>query len=68
MENRAAVVVGVWLAVAIIASAYMLAFADTIGDLLFGVFLPVGLLVLVAVAVTFGLAARPEHEKARAKS
>ena len=38
-------------------------FADRIGDVLFGVFLPVGLLVLVAIIVTFGLASISGSEK-----
>jgi len=52
MDNRAAIVLGCWLAVALISSVYMLLFADKIGDVLFGVFLPVGLLVFVALIVT----------------
>jgi len=56
MESRAAVVVSCWFAVAIISVAYMWIFADKVGDVLFGVFLPVGLLVLVAIIVTFGMA------------
>jgi Mg/Co/Ni transporter MgtE len=52
MDNRAAIVLGCWLAVALISSVYMWLFADKIGDVLFGVFLPVGLLVFVALTVT----------------
>ena len=52
MDNRAAIVLGCWLAVALVSSVYMLLFADKIGDVLFGVFLPVGLLVFVALIVT----------------
>lgn len=52
MDYRAAVISIVWIAVAAISVAYMLIFADKIGDILFGVFLPVGLLVLVAIIVT----------------
>jgi len=55
MESRAAIVVSCWFAVAIISVAYMWIFADKLGDVLFGVFLPVGLLILVAIIVTFGL-------------
>ena len=53
MEYKAATVVSTWLAIALIASVYMLAFANKIGDIFFGVFLPLGLLVVVALAVTF---------------
>ena len=52
MDSRAAVIASCWLAVAIISSVYMFVFADKVGDVLFGVFLPVGLLVLVALVVT----------------
>ncbi len=53
MDNRASIIVSCWFAVAVIASVYMWVFADKIGDILFGVFLPVGLLVLAAIFVTF---------------
>jgi len=52
LDSRAAVIASCWLAVAIISSVYMFVFADKVGDVLFGVFLPVGLLVLVALVVT----------------
>ena len=64
MESRAAIVVSCWFAVAIISVAYMWIFADKLGDVLFGVFLPVGLLILVAIIVTFGitLSSGPENK------
>lgn len=64
MESRAAIVVSCWSAVAIISVAYMWIFADKLGDVLFGVFLPVGLLILVAIIVTFGitLSSGPENK------
>ena len=58
MDYRATIAVSVWLAVAIISSVYMLTFGNKLGDVMFGVFLPIGLLVLVAIAVTFGLVSR----------
>jgi hypothetical protein len=48
-----------WLAVAVISSVYMWLFADKIGDVLFGVFLPVGLLVFVALIVTIVVISKP---------
>jgi len=51
-NSKAAIIVSCWLAVAVISTVYMFVFADQIGDVLFGVFLPVGLLVLVALIVT----------------
>ena len=64
MESRAAIVVSCWFAIAIISVAYMWIFADKLGDVLFGVFLPVGLLILVAIIVTFGitLSSGPENK------
>jgi hypothetical protein len=56
MEFKTAAVVSCWISVAIIASVYMFVFANQIGDVLFGVFLPVGLLVLVALIVTIYVA------------
>ena len=62
MDYRATIVVSVWLAVAIISSVYMLTFSNKLEDVMFGVFLPIGLLVLVAIAVTFGLVSRNERK------
>ena len=53
MDYRGVIVLSTWLAVTVIAAVYMLAFSSQIGDVMFGVFLPVGLLVIVALAVTF---------------
>ena len=62
MESRAAIVVSCWFSVAIISVAYMWIFADKVGDVLFGVFLPIGLLILVAIIVTFGITSKSEPE------
>ena len=63
MDFRAAVISSVWIAVTIIAAVYMWVFADKIGDVLFGVFLPVGLLVIVAVIVTIVVSnSKPEQK------
>ena len=63
MEYRAAIITSCWFAVAIISSVYMYLFKDQIGDILFGVFLPVGLLVLVAFIVTFGVSSSAPEKK-----
>ena len=60
MDYRAAVTSSCWLAVAVISSFYMYLFTEQVGDILFGVFLPVGLLVLVALIVTFAMSGSPE--------
>ncbi len=52
LDFRTAAVVSCWLSVALIASVYMFVFGNQIGDILFGVFLPVGVLVLIALIVT----------------
>jgi len=52
MEFKTAAVVSCWISIAIIASVYMIVFGSTIGDVFFGVFFPVGLLVLVALIVS----------------
>ncbi len=65
MDYRASITVSCWLAVAIIASIYMFVFADKVGDILFGVFLPVGFLVLVAIAVTILMTSKPDNGTAQ---
>ena len=52
MEFKTAAVVVCWISIAVIASVYMIVFAGSIGDVLFGVFLPVGALVFIAVLLT----------------
>ena len=63
MDYKAPIVVSCWLAVALISSVYMWVFADKLGDIFFGVFLPVGALVLVALAVTFIVVNSPPQER-----
>ena len=60
MDSRDAIAASCWLAVAVISSVYMWLFADKLGDILFGVFLPVGLLVFVAFIVTVIVMSKPE--------
>lgn len=61
--GRAVVIASCWFSLALIASVYMVVFAGKLGDILFGVFLPIGLLVLVGLAVTFFLASSSEQKK-----
>lgn len=63
MNYRTSIVASCWLAVAVISSVYMWLFADKIGDVLFGVFLPVGLLVFMALIVTVVVVSKPESGK-----
>jgi hypothetical protein len=63
MDYRASIVASCWLAVAVISSVYMWLFADKVGDILFGVFLPVGLLVFVALIVTIVVLSKSESGK-----
>lgn len=41
----------------------MIVFASKLSDILFGVFLPIGALILVGLIVTFMLAPKAEQEK-----
>ena len=63
MEFKAVAVVSCWISVAVIATVYMVVFSNLIGDVLFGVFLPVGLLVLVALIVTVYVASSSNQDK-----
>ncbi len=62
MDYRAAIISSMWIAIALIAVVYMWVFADKIGDVLFGVFLPIGLLVLVAIVVTVAVAKQQQTQ------
>ncbi len=57
MSSKATIIASCWLAVAVISSVYILVAlgGGYLGDILFGLFLPVGALVLVAFVVTFGV-------------
>lgn len=59
LDYKGITIASCWLAVTIISVAYMLVFGGQIGDVLFGVFLPVGLLVFVAVIVTVYVTSKP---------
>ena len=48
---------------AIISSVYMLVFGNEIWDIMFGVFVPIGMLILVAVIVTFMVLSSSEPKK-----
>ncbi len=63
LEFRTAAIVSCWISVAVIASVYMIVFASKVGDVLFGVFLPVGLLVLIALVVTIYAASSSGQDK-----
>lgn len=52
MDFRASIAASCWFSIAIISSVYMWLFADKLGDILFGLFLPIGALVFVAFIVT----------------
>ena len=60
MGYKTAVVVSCWLSVALISSVYMLVFGSVLADIMFGVFLPVGVLVLVAFIVTIYVTSNQE--------
>ena len=60
MSDRAIIIASCWFAIALISIAYMYLFRDIVGDVLFGVFLPVGLLVFIALAVTFAISSGSE--------
>ena len=61
--GKAIVIAACWISLTVIASVYMIVFASKLGDLLFGVFLPVGLLILVGFVVTIILASNSGKEK-----
>jgi len=66
MESKAAIVVSCWFTIAIISSVYMLVFGREV-DVMFGVFIPIGFLILIAVIVTFMVMSSLESEKSHTK-
>ena len=62
MEYKAAIIVSCWFAVVTISSVYMWVFGSKLADIMFGVFLPIGLLILFAVIITFAVASSSEPE------
>ena len=62
MEYKAAFIVSCWFAVVTISSVYIWVFGSKLVDIMFGVFLPIGLLILVAIIVTFAVASSSEPE------
>ena len=66
MEFKTAIVVSCWFTVATISSVYMLVFGREV-DVMFGVFIPIGFLILIAVIVTFMVMSSLESEKSHTK-
>jgi len=62
MEHKTAIIVSCWFAVVTISSVYMWVFGSKLANIMFGVFLPIGLLILVAIIVTFAVASSSEPE------
>jgi len=62
MEYKAAIIVSCWFAVITISSVYMWVFGSKLADIMFGVFIPIGLLILVAIIITFAVAWSSESE------
>ena len=62
MDVKAAIIISCWFTVALISSVYMLVFGNEV-DIMFGVFVPIGLLILVAVIVTFIVLSSSEPKK-----
>lgn len=65
MEYKATIIVSCWFAVITISAVYMWVFGSKLADIMFGVFIPIGLLILVAIIVTFAVASSsgPENMK-----
>ncbi|MGD8564873.1 MAG: hypothetical protein PVF96_00790 [Candidatus Bathyarchaeota archaeon] len=55
-SGRGIVIASCWFSLTIIASVYMFVFGNRLGDVFFGVLIPIGLLVLAGIIVTFVLA------------
>lgn len=62
MEYKAAIIMSCWFAVITISSVYMWVFGSKLANIMFGVFLPIGLLILFAIIVTFAVASSSEPE------
>ena len=52
MDSKAAIIVSCWFSIAIISSVYMIVFGREV-DIMFGVFMPIGFLILIELIVTF---------------
>ena len=52
MESKNLIAFGCWISVTIIAVVYMLVFGQTVSDIMYGVFMPIGMLLLFAFFVT----------------
>ena len=62
MDSKAAIIVSCWFAIAMISSVYIIVFGREV-DIMFGVFMPIGFLILIAVLVTFLILSVFETEK-----
>jgi len=63
MESKSLIVFGCWMSVTVISVVYMLVFGEIIGDIMFGVLLPIGCLFLFAFLVTIFIVNSDEPKK-----
>lgn len=63
MSTKIFAIVSCWASVTIISVVYLLVLGDQLGDILFGVFLPIGILVFLALIVTVLALNSSEKEK-----
>ena len=61
MDLKVAIIVSCWSTLALISSVYMMVFGHDI-DIMFGVLIPIGFLILIAVIVTFIVLSSSEPE------
>ena len=66
MDYKTGIVASVWLSVAAVAIAYIVMYVNKIGDVLFGLFLPVGIPVLIAAILTVYVISRPSPKQQKA--
>jgi hypothetical protein len=59
LDYKSITIASCWITVLVISTVYMFLFAEKIGDIIFGLFLPVGMLVLVAAAITIYVISKP---------
>lgn len=70
MSSKSTIIASCWFAVAVISSVYIWVAlgGGYLGDILFGLFIPIGALVLVAFIVTFGIQGGFEPESKTEKA
>ena len=62
MDSKASIIISYWIAIAIISSVYIYTFGSDI-DIMYGVLIPIGFLVLIGFVLSYAAISQPTKKE-----